>query len=813
MDVMRGDVRHALRSLRRQPALSATILGILSLSIGALTAVFSAVDAALFKPLPGVRDPERMVWLTTVSRMRAQPQGLSYPEFEVFRRDAKAPLSGIGCYDARNVSLASGGEPVRLRAHYVGGGYFDVLGVTPHTGRFFAPEELDPASGAAVVILGYALWRDRFGSDPGVVGGTVTLNGFAARVVGVAGIGFRGPELGAEADLWLPLGASEPTPLEVLAALDRPENRFLRVMGRLAPGVSREAAEGALSGLARGLTERAGDESEGLTLRVVRMSGGVGPDVRRDTGYMAGLVAGVGILVLIIACLNVANLLLARAANRQQEISIRMALGSSRARIARLLLTESVVLAVGGGAGGVALAVAAGSSLAAAYPPIRGLAAVGTEPRMMLFVLAVTCCSGILFGALPALRAAGGGEGAQPGRAGRAGFATRALRRLQGASVVGQLGASIVILVAAGQFYSALRAANRVDLGFEARGVTLFSYDLALQNYGGDRRAIFEEETVDRLAALPGVTSVGLADVAPLSGTMVVEGMTVEGPLGRVRRPVALASVSPSYFQTLEIPLVSGRTFARGDRDGAPLVAIVNETAAREFWGTESPLGRPLNLEGSPGLEVVGVVADAKYDEPLEPATGVVYLPRGQRTLLDRTTVLVRAAGGGLFRREEIQAVIREMDPALPIFDVRTLDAVVRSRMDRQDATARLLTVFGVLGLTIAAIGLYGTTSYAVTQRTREFGVRMALGSTAGDVVRSVVGHGLRLAGMGVALGALACAPVAALLSRSVFGVGDGAAATFAGAAGLLTAVTLLAAWVPARRASLVDPVVSLRTD
>ena len=802
-DATFSDIRYAARALRAAPGFTATAVTLLALSIGALTTVFSGIDAALLRSLPGVPRPDAIVWVTSQSRLRAQPAGLSYPEIADLR--AARRFEALASFEVHAVNLGSGDEPRRLRAHIVDGDYFTLLGARPHTGRFFGPDELRAGTGHRTTVLGYQIWRDAFGADPEIIGRTIQLNNAAFVVVGVAQPSFAGPALGEAADLWLPLGAAQIAYPAIAAALQQREQRSARVLARLPQGASFERASAFLTSFTHGLAQEHPAAYQDVTLRVATFKGALAPESRAETSLIAILMVAIAGLVLLIACLNIGNLLLARGLRRSQETSIRLALGAARWRLVRQFLTESVLLAMLGAAGGIAVSALTGALLRST---IAGAASLDMtlNARMLVFVLAATIGTVLVFGVAPALYAAQ--AGANAGMNARMIGATRKEGRLQRGFLVAQLAISLVVLVAASQFIVALRKSSRIELGFDSRGVALLSFDLALQNYSRERQIQFEREVQNRLSTLPGVQQVGLADAAPLSGMLMLTELETTG--GALR--VGYNSVNGEFFQALRIPMAKGRTFSGADRSGAPLVAIVNETAAQRLWPGANAVGKTVRLAGTQEtLEVIGVVRDAKYDEPAEDPLPFVFVPRAQHESRGKTVVMARGAGAVPPSIERLQEAIQQIDPALPVFDRTTMSALIGERLDRQIAIARMLSIFGFVGLLIAAVGLYGLISFTVSRRTREFGVRLALGASPSGVRRMVVRAGARLALTGVAIGAVLAVPLMVVLSSAVFGVDVTDIAGSMMAAAVLIGAALLASYLPARAASLTSPSAALR--
>jgi predicted permease len=805
---MLQDLKLAVRSLSRNPMFSLGAIATLALGIGVNSTIFTLANAALFKPMPGVASPSELLWISGVSRERPRPGGMSYPEYLDYRDGSQGILASILAFGPTSFSLGSGGEPERIRGHIVTGSYFETLGALPAAGRVLQPTDDHPGAEAAAV-LGYRLWRQRFGGAMDAIGQPIIINGRQFTVVGVAADGFTGPELGQGADIWLPIAALPGINTTQAGWLNERGTLWLRVIGRLESGKTAQQAGAAMAGIAAALERTYPEANKGRTTVVSPASSGLSPGERGEILPFTALLLGITGLVLIIACANVANLLLARGAGRSLEMSIRAAVGASRGRLVRQLLTESLVLAGAGAAAGLLLSFWASDLLLVQLreSDFRGLQAV-TDWRVLGFTAFLAALSVTAFGLLPALAAT---RSALLPRLRQTASAGGGRSRLQGIFVVAQLSLSLVLLLGAGLSLRALQKAGGLDLGFNPRQVITASYDLVLQNYPTERRAAFRRELLARLEALSGVTSVTLANVPPLSGIMYSTSVESTDDRGQaVEGRAYMNAVGPRYFSTLEMPLAAGREIGAQDGRGAPGVAVLNETLARQLWPGANALGRALRVDGDM-LEVVGIARDAKYDEPTEDPRPIVFLSLAQYSPLDRDTAIVRTSIPPALAGPAVQAAIRALDGTLPVFDVRSFDMVLKDRADKQRGVSALLAAFGLLALLLAALGLYGVMAYAVTRRTREMGVRLALGATPAQLTRLIAGDGLRLALTGVAIGGTLALPLAQVLGALIFGVQIADLAAFAGTCALLVAVALVAAVLPARRAARLDPIVALR--
>jgi predicted permease len=806
---MLQDIRFAVRALSLNPTFSFGAIATLALGIGVNSTIFTLANAALFKAMPGIASPSGLVWVTGVSHERPRPGGMSFPEYLDYRDASRETFSHLVAFGPASFSLGSGGEPERLRGHLVTGSYFAALGVLPVAGRLLQPDD-DRTGAEPAAVLGYRLWHDRFGAAADVVGQPIVVNGRPFTVVGVAADGFTGPELGQAADIWLPIATLPVLNATQAAWLNERGTLWLRVIGRLEVERTIEQAGAAVRSIAAALEQQYPDTNKGRTMIVSAASSGLSPGERADLLPLAALLLTVTGLVLVIACANVANLVLARGAGRSLEMSIRAAVGASRRRLVRQLLTESLVLAAVGAATGLLISFWAADLLLAQLrsSDFRGLSA-GADMRVLGFTALMAGLSVCVFGLLPAL---GGTRSALLPQL-RQTAAGSGRSRLQGILVVAQLSLSLVLLLGAGLSLRALQKAGGIDLGFNPRQVVTASYDLALQNYAPERRDIFRRELVARLEALPGVTSATIANVPPLSGIMFSTTVTSTDDQGiPVEGRAYMNAVGPLYFTTLEMPLVAGREIGDSDRAGAPGAAVINETLARRLWPGAEARGRTLRLDNHT-LEVVGIARDAKYDEPTEQPRPFLFVSLAQHSTLDRDTVIVRTTNAPALFGTVVQAQIRALDPALPVFDVRSFDGLLKDRADKQRGMSALFAGFGLLALLLAALGLYGVMAYAVTRRTREIGVRLALGATPGQLTRLIARDGLRLALTGVAIGGTLALPLAQVLGALIFGVQIADLAAFAGTCALLVAVALVAALLPARRAARLDPIAALRSE
>ncbi len=804
---MTQDLKYAIRSLSRSPIFAIGAIATLALGIGVNSTIFTLADNALFRPMPAIAAPSELVWVSGLWRTTGRTGGMSYLEYVDFHNHTTDVFSGLLAFAPASFSLGSGGEPLRIRGHLVSASYFATLGIRPKDGRTVQPSDHE-AGAPPVAVISHRLSQQRFGGQ--IPERPILVNGRDVTVVGIAPIGFVGPELGQSADIWMPISALPIINATQGAWLTERGTLWLRVIGRQRPGVSVQQAQAVVTAIATTLETEHPKTNANRTAVVSSASAGVRPSEQGELLPIAALLLVVTGLVLLIACANVSNLLLARGAARSTEISIRAAAGASRWRIVRQLLIESLVLASAGAVGGLLLSFWAADLLIARLPELDfgGLEA-NVDGRVLMFTSALAALSACIFGLTPALNVTRGTLLPRLRQTGGAGGRSRT----QGFFVITQLSLSLVLLLAAGLSLRALQKTATIDLGFTAEKLLTASYDLTLQNYSSERREIFRHDLLTRMRSLPGVESVTIADLPPLSGTMVSTVVTAtDDKSGSSESRAYLSSIGPDYFKTLGIPLLRGRGIDETDRRGSPDVAIINETLAHRLWPNLDPLGRTLQLEDT-RVQIVGVARDAKYDEATEDPRPFLYLALAQHSSIDRETVITRSSVQASVSRTVVRDQIHALDPALPVFDVKSFDDVMRDRADKQRGISALFAAFGVLALALASLGLYGVMSYAVTRRTREIGVRLALGATPRQLIQLIAGDGLQLTIVGIAVGTVLAYPLARALGALVFGVEMADLVTFATTCAVLMVVAMSAAVLPAIRAAHLDPVDALRTE
>lgn len=810
------DLRYGARMLWKSPGFTFVAMLSLAIGIGANTTIFSLVNAALLRPPSGIKDAGRLVDIHgTAAAGNERFHTLSYPDY-LYYRNHNEVFDGMTAYSFRPLSLKRSGEAKHVFGMIVTGNYFSVLDVRPALGRFFLPEEDRTPNTHPVAVMSYALWQREFGGDPGVIGRTLTLNGHACTVIGVAPQNFRGTIVYLAPEVWVPMQMqAQAVPGSDLLG-DR-GTQWLTAAGRLKTGVSIGTAQAAMSILARQLADSHPDTNrdEGISLTPASSVPG---EVRGAVVGFVSLLMGVVGLVLLIACANVAGLFLARASARRQEVAIRMAVGANRGRLVRQLLTESVLLFLAGGTIGVLLAVWT-NDLLPKFLPSSSAASIdlNVDVRVLSFTLMVSLLTGILFGLAPAL------EASKPDvifalKSDTAGAGSRR-SRTRNLFVVAQIAVSLVLLIGAGLFVRSLRNAGSIDPGFNPDGVYTVAFDLAIQGYDEERGREFYGKLIERVETLPGVRAAGLAALVPLAGGNRSVGINVGGhepPPGQRSFDVGTNSVDPRYFRTVEVPVLRGRNFTDADRRTGAQVAVVNETMARRFYGSVDAVGKRFTLGAVGGadsapVEIIGVVKDGKYVTLGEEPRPHIYRAFEQ-AYHPRMTLHVRTAPGDA--AGVIAAVRREaqlLDGNLPLTGVTTMTEQIGFSLIPLRFAASVVGTLGLIGLLLAGVGIFGVVSYSVAGRTREIGIRMALGAQPRDVLRLVVRQGMSLALVGVGIGLpLAFASTRALASL-LYGVSATDPLVFVGIALLLVVVALVASYIPARRATRVEPVVALR--
>jgi putative ABC transport system permease protein len=797
-----NDLRIAGRALRKAPGFAATAVLCVALGVGVTTTIFSAVHGILIRPLP-YRDADRLV--AVYAQYPAHDEhgvNISYPDYESWR-DENRSLERLAIWTWTSHALSGGGEAERVEGAAVAATLFPMLGVRPLLGRTFVAAEEVPGRDREA-ILSYGLWQRRYGGDPSIVGRTITVDATPFEVVGVMPRGFNFPDRG---ELWVPFAPEE-------WMRGRGNRGIAGAIGRLKPGVTLEQAQADLAAVSARLQKAYPNDNFGWAAEAISLREDLVGDLRKPLLVFLGAVG----LVLLIACANVANLMLARGAARQRELAVRAAIGAGGGRLVRQVLAECLMVAGIGGAAGAALAVGGVELLRHMNPDgLPFYITLALDRTALAFAVAVSLLTGLVFGAAPAVRAArvdlnaslrdgtrGAGDGTERSR-------------LRGALVVAELALSVVLMVGAGLLIRSYRALEGTDLGFDERGVLTVRVSLPDAKYAERaRRLAFYDALLPRVAAMPGVTTVGSAQGIPFSGWNVQGGITIEGKPAPRQGEEFVAHyqfVSPGYFPALGVPLVRGRALAPTDRDTSAGVVVINETFARRAFPGEDPIGRRVRYGNDPWVTVVGVMRDFRHyrlPQPMGPAMYSAYAsgPTYTQTLAIRTSL-----PDPLALVPAVRAAARALDPDVPLYQVQTLAQQVSRSLWRQRMQGQVLGAFAALALLLSVVGLYGVVSYAVAQRTRELGVRMAIGASRRQVVRLVLGQGARLALVGVGVGLLGALALARVVESLLYGVDSLDPLTFVAVPALLCAVALLACWAPARRATRVDPLIAMRAE
>jgi putative ABC transport system permease protein len=803
------DIRYGFRMLIKRPSFTIIVVLTMALGIAANTTIFSAVDAVLINPLP-YQDPDRLVavWETNkqLSPEAWDKNEVAMGNFRDFRSRNKV-FEQLGSLFTADVNLTGVGDPERIRSAVVTTNFFQVLGVQPMIGRSFLPEEEKPGSGR-VVILSHAAWERLLGSDRNLTNKSLTLNGNPVAVIGVMPPNFEVQfPTNIRVDMWLPLRIDP-------ANVDR-NNHFLYALARLKPGVSRDQAQSDMDLIASQLQQQYPDTNAQKGVNIVPLRKQL---VGKVETYLYLLFGAVG-FVLLIACANVAGLLLARVTARHKEVAVRIALGASRWRIIRQLLTESIILSALSGLLGLLFAYAGIKLLVALTPPdVPRLHEIGLHVTVFLWTLAISIFTGVLFGLAPALQASRPDlNDALKKSAGRnqGGFQRGGLRN---PLIVSEVALALLLSVGAGLMIKSFMRLQQVSPGFEPNNLLTMNISLPRQKYKEPQQTnAFFDQLAEHIKTLPGVKSVGGIDPLPFSNSNVSTGFVIEGapevPLSD-RPDVGERAVTPTYFETMGIPVLKGRSFTAQDRDNTPHIIIVNEALASRYWPNQDVIGKRLGFEDDPSkqswCEIVGVVGNVKHFGLDAEAKPEVYFPY-QQLPKNFMSVVVRTSSDPMSMISAIRSQVSVVDKDQPVFDIMTMDQRLAKSVAPNRFVMLLLGTFSVLALVLAAVGLYGAMSYLVTQRTQEIGLRMALGASRIDVFKLVVGKGMRLALIGIAIGLVASLALTRLMRSLLFEVTPTDVLTFVIVSGVLLTVTLLACYIPARRATNVDPLTSLR--
>jgi predicted permease len=806
------DVRYSLRMIAKAPGFALIAILTLALGIGANTTIFSWINSTLLNPIPGLASPSEVVSLS-LGRGSDNPFPFTYPDYEAMR-DGQQSFVGITAGNVTPMSLTGKGKPERVWGMVASANYFDVLGVRPILGRGFLPVEDEKPGGAPVAVISYRMWQTHFGANPGVVGQTIEINQHPYTIVGVAPAVFQGSQTGLRSEIWIPI-MMEGQLVPQGDLLHDHHYFWLFMLGRLKPGVVPEQAQEEMTVLLKREVKNYPEEHRGHDSVTVYPLWRSPFGANQFLSTLLPMLMTIAGLVLLLACANVANLMLVRSVARRREIAIRMSLGASRWRLVRQLLVESLALALAGGV--VALLITfwtAGTFMkfipATDFPISLG---IRVDRAVLLATFVISVLTGVIFGILPALRSSS--EAPVAVLKEDTGSASGGLRKARLASglVVAQISLSLLLLICAGLFIRSFMSAQQINPGFNSHNVLIASYDLFTAGYSDASGAEFDRQLVTKLEALPGIQSVALASRVPLgfgggSTSVKPEGYVIPA---NVSMETQVAIITPNYFKTMQIPIVKGRDFTLQDAKSSQRVVIVSETFVERYWPHQEAVGKQLNSDlTNEWFTVVGVARNSKVNGLNEKPTPFVYLPLYQ---VYRATMIInaRVTGDPLAFGKTVEKTIHELNADLVVFDVTTLELREQIASFGQRVAGTFVGAFGLLALVLAAVGIYGVTAYTTRQRTHEIGIRMALGASREDILRLVLGHGLRLTLAGVGLGLAVSFALTRYLGSLLLGVTSTDALTFSSVAILLCAVALFACFIPARRAMRVDPMVALR--
>jgi predicted permease len=815
------DLRYGARLLLKSPGFTLVAALSLALGIGANTTIFTLINAVLLHPLP-VEDPSQLVSVWTSDERNAgngafgflQTSALNYRDY----RDKNEVFSGLAAHQGIPLNISGGtGDPQQVFGEIVTGNFFDVLGAKPLIGRGFRPEEDRTPGAALVTVLGYGEWQKRFGGDPGLVGRTITLNGQAFTVIGIMPKEFKGTNaIGAPA-LWVPyMTYPQTTSGFFRESIDSRRALVFNMTGRLKSGVTLKQAEANLKTIGTQLAREYPNDNQGRNVTLIPLAQAtVNPGFRNNIVMAGGLLMTIVGLVLLIACANVANLLLARASVRQKEIAVRLSLGASRSRLIMQLLTEGTLLALLGGAVGLLLAYWAQDLLWSFRPPFLQADAIDLHPdlRVLLFTIGISLVTGVIFGLAPAIQASRPDLVVELKERSGAPAGSNRIFSLRNCLVAAQVALSLIALIGAGLFLRSMQNAQRTNPGFDADHLASISFDLGAQGYTEERGRQFQRTVLERAASVPGVSGATLAGSVPLFNGGFARTVFLEGQDTTDRRSgklVQIDVVGPKFLETFGIPLMRGRAFSESDQPNTPAVVIVNETMAKRFWPDQDAVGKRFKFFGQNYFSlVVGVAKDSKYNFIGEGPTPYIYQPLSQ-AYQPQVSLIVKAAQPSSVLGT-VRAEVQQLNRNLPLTGIFTLPEIFDQALWAPKMGASLLAIFAALSLLLAVIGIYGVMAYSVSQRTRELGIRMALGASRRDVVRMVVWQGLRLTLMGVAIGLVASFFATRLITTMLFDVSATDAVTFIIVPLVLAAAALGASYLPALRATRIDPMVALR--
>jgi len=809
------DFRHAARQMRRTPAFAAVAILTLALGIGANVAIFSMVDWLLLRPLP-VKDPGQITVLRLQQNLDILLATLSIPDYRDIRGQTTPVFDGLAGYELSLDGLSvDGGKAARVVTNYVTGNFFSVLGIQPALGRLILPAEGNAPGADPVIVLSYSYWKQHLGGDPDIIGKKVSFDGHPVTVIGVAPQGFQGVQSLVSIAGYLPLGMAAIT--QPPGFMENRGERGLSVLGRLRKGVSLQQAQAALTVVSQRLSQQYPEIDKNVKALVFpEANARLGDPRMTNTPLLSALFLGLAILVLLLACVNVGNVLLVRATVRERELAIRAALGAGRGHLMRLLLAEGVLLAIVGGAAGMVLGTWGGAALRSInlHTDLPIQLDFRFDWRVFIYALGMAMAAGVLVAIFPALRAGRrdlnqvlhqGGRGLVGGG-----------QKVRSALVVAQVGGSLMLLIIAALFARSLGQAQRTDLGFDPAHVVNLTMDPQEIGYHEAQTREFYHNLLQRVRALPGVTAASTAFSVPLGyysngATLAIDGH--QAPAGQPAPVAVVNPVSPGNFETLGIPLLRGRDFTDRDDEKAPYVAVVNETFVKQYWPHQDPIGRHFRSVNDPthSIEVVGVAKDARYIFVRGPEYPLVYFPFAQHAGTSLETLQVRTAGDPKAMIPELERAIESVAPDLPVFEVKTMTEALYTLNGflAYEVAAGLAAAMGILGLVLSVVGVYGVISYTASQRSHEIGVRMALGAQPRQILRMILRQGIVIVAIGLGLGVLA-ALAAARVVGTFLAVSPTDPATYVAVSVLLTLVALAACAIPARRAMRVDPMAAL---
>ena len=813
MSTLISDFRYSIRSLLKSPGLTVAAVLSLGLGIGANTTIFTWVQAVLFRPIPMAANPST-IRIAAMENRDGQSRSWSYPNYQDFRD--RATLIDVVAQDDQTFSFAVDDTAERTWGALVSGNYFQVMGLRAAAGRLFTPQDDVTPGGHPVVVISHAYWQRRFSGDPAIVGKSATINNAPMTIVGVTPEGFIGSFLGVSSSAWVPMAMQR----EMMGGdrMAQRGNGWMQSLVRLKPGVSQEQAQAEATSIMAQLVQEYPQFNEGRRLRIVQTweaPFGAATVLAPILAVLSILVA----LVLVIACANVANLLLSKAVSRRREVAVRLSLGASRTRLVRQLLTESLLLAFVAGTAGVVMAYWTMDVIMAFAPPVDMPLDLGLrmDTTTLMFAVGVSLVTGVIFGLAPALQASSPRTINALKEEGRSGSGSRTTGRLRNALVVAQLAVCLVLLVGATLFLRSFIAAQALSPGFDAERLVTASMDMFPSGYTGERNREFQRRAIEAIEALPGIESAAFGSRIPLGfGGNSSTSVGIDGYVPRENEEIVInySTIGSGYFETMGVPIRAGREYNDTDTLESPRTVVINEAMARRYWPEGKALGGRVRF-GPNAAEVIGIVADSKYNSINERPLAQLFLPMS-RNEVSTLRLFARATGTPAPMVAEIRNAIRTLDPTLPLYDARTVSEHMQVAVFAQRMAANLLGAMGVLALLLAAIGLYGVMAYAVSQRTQEMGIRLALGASPSSLLNMILGQGMKLTGIGLIIGlALALGAFGSIgaVRTLLPGISPLDPITFITVPLTLTLIAFLATWIPGRRAGKVDPLVALRVD